>query len=114
MRISDWSSDVCSSDLDGAVGGARPVLPGERSHPADHPGRPRGPGGVRSLRGPCADRRLAGRDGAARRSGQQPARRDRKSAVEGKGVSVRVVLGGRRFIKKKTRWTTTTKEYHNE
>src|SRR3546814_17436893 len=23
MRISDWSSDVCSSDLTGAVGGAR-------------------------------------------------------------------------------------------
>src|SRR3546814_4513925 len=25
MRISDWSSDVCSSDLDGAVPGGRPV-----------------------------------------------------------------------------------------
>src|SRR3546814_18131512 len=32
-----------------------------------------------------------------------PSRRDRKSVVEGKNVSVRVDLGGRRIIKKKIR-----------
>src|SRR3546814_16343362 len=32
-----------------------------------------------------------------------PDQRDRKSVVEGKRVSVRVVLGGRRIIKKKTK-----------
>src|SRR3546814_13469975 len=38
-----------------------------------------------------------------KRSGQNdgPAAGDRKSVVEGKGVSVRVDLGGRRIIKKK-------------
>src|SRR3546814_3823533 len=30
MRISDWSSDVCSSDLSGTKGGKQPV------HPNDH------------------------------------------------------------------------------
>src|SRR3546814_10040780 len=34
MRISDWSSDVCSSDLDAAVG--RPVVP---QRPGDAPGQ---------------------------------------------------------------------------
>src|SRR3546814_11555461 len=28
MRISDWSSDVCSSDLDAAVVGVAPAAPG--------------------------------------------------------------------------------------
>src|SRR3546814_19968200 len=40
---------------------------------------------------------------ASRRSGSAPgAPGDRKSVVEGKSVSVRVDLGGRRIIKKKT------------
>src|SRR3546814_20616906 len=82
MRISDWSSDVCSSDL--------------------------------SEDGPL--HRRTDREDDARREGRatQPphqrlgidrpddARRDRKSVVEGKSVSVRVDLGGRRSIKKKT------------
>src|SRR3546814_13161241 len=33
----------------------------------------------------------------------QPAQEDRKSVVEGKSVSVRVDLGGRRYIKKKNK-----------
>src|SRR3546814_12224238 len=36
---------------------------------------------------------------------------DRKSAVSGKSVSVRVDLGGRRIIKKKTAHTTQLKYY---
>src|SRR3546814_20055994 len=30
MRISDWSSDVCSSDLGCEAGGGKPLLEGER------------------------------------------------------------------------------------
>src|SRR3546814_3895777 len=88
MRISDWSSDVCSSDLpdartgEGAGGTAAGV-----AAPAQ---RPPGAG---------ADR--PGRAGADRRQ-------ERKSVVKGKSVSVRVDLGGRRIIKKKT-----TRTYYN-
>src|SRR3546814_14195733 len=111
MRISDWSSDVCSSDLDrqfpAMVGGRARLLCGlflglhaararPRDLPADlgHPGislhdariRPRRPRGLcpRLLVGAlCRDRA------------------DRKSVVEGKSVAVRLGLGGRRLIKKK-------------
>src|SRR3546814_17687761 len=89
MRISDWSSDVCSSDLQ------RVVRHGLRAQRGVLAGR--GAGG-RPLR------RLAGR-GLFRRVDVQPGDRrqqgDRKSVVEGKSVSVRVDLGGRRIIKKK-------------
>src|SRR3546814_1336824 len=84
MRISDWSSDVCSSDLDDV----RLVLA------QDGIARP-----SRSI-GEFAD------DGV-RPSGRRDARgvlrheRDRKSVVSGKSVSVRVDLGGRSIIKKK-------------
>src|SRR3546814_14340057 len=81
MRISDWSSDVCSSDLF-----ADRILVGRR------------------LRG--GERRLEQREG--RMHGVEPGERhrhvvrgDRTSAVSGKSVSVRVDLGGRRIIKKK-------------
>src|SRR3546814_20310472 len=69
MRISDWSSDVCSSDLPFFVGPVRRVR-GALPHPTCQPAV-----------GWCAG--------------------DRKSVVEGKSVSVRVDLGGRRIIKKK-------------
>src|SRR3546814_16720968 len=106
MRISDWSSDVCSSDLRLSF----------RWH----------------NRGLCCFLRRCGRRGEAgnhrrrrdgRRSGwnepgwddqrgqswyrSNPAKRyqlfllDRKSVVSGKSVSVRLDLGGRRIIKKK-------------
>src|SRR3546814_6676801 len=88
MRISDWSSDVCSSDLhDGVAGGASLRLPPRQPH--------RRPGGAAPRR--RAERRPAlddGRGGHARgaapgsraaaptdRQGGQPAgrNRDRKS-----------------------------------
>src|SRR3546814_12159404 len=77
MRISDWSSDVCSSDLNGA---RWPRVLGGR------PGRS------------CQEGRLwrHAAEAGDRRRGQ-----DRKSVVSGKSVSVRVDLGGRRIIKKK-------------
>src|SRR3546814_18042347 len=96
MRISDWSSDVCSSDLhrwrtrherQGARQETRPqTRPGSAARAQ---GRGRRPGaGSQPRRQPA---RAAGR------------REDRKSVAEGKSVSVRVDLGGRRIIKKKTK-----------
>src|SRR3546814_17579877 len=108
MRISDWSSDVCSSDLV-AVRGAGPgrSRPGAdrlaRRGPGlgSHPGARRRAGhgatahGIAGVRGPTG-----GRDRAARRR-RGAGSRDRKSVVEGKRVAVRVDLGGRRSLKKK-------------
>src|SRR3546814_11359852 len=103
MGICDWSSDVCSSDL---------RLLGRRA--VDHGGRePR-----RRRRGARIDRpqhRAAARAGAESlchpvaelsvplfRPAQDALSADRKSVVQGKSVSVRVDLGGRRIIKQKT------------
>src|SRR3546814_13623177 len=82
LRISDWSSDVCSSDL---------LAYGE----------------IPYREGPLAkkDKELILIAVFASPVAPQPDAmrrhiRDRKSVVEGKSVSVRVDLGGRRFIKK--------------
>src|SRR3546814_13340562 len=75
MRISDWSADVCSSDLRAR---ARRV-PSNADRPVARPMR---------RRWARWRRRRTGRRGA-----------DRKSVVYGKSVSVRVDLGGRRIIK---------------
>src|SRR3546814_15552778 len=102
MRISDWSSDVCSSDLEPHHQGRQlqpPALPAASGRPGAQQYR-------RSAAGADQDRaadRCAGRLQEIR-----PARRwleDRKSVVEGKSVSVRVALGGRRIIKKKKQQT---------
>src|SRR3546814_19891559 len=105
MRISDWSSDVCSSDLRGdrRGGGERHRLrigqrwqTGEAAvaqgvRPQCLPiGRGRGGGGI------------VGRGRIARRDHERGAERPaRKSVVAGKSVSVRVKFGGRRSSKKK-------------
>src|SRR3546814_19639143 len=79
MRISDWSSDVCSSDL--------------FAHLALEPALDRV---VEALpRHAVGEVVLAG----------EPFVGDRKSVVWGKSVSVRVDLGGRRSIKKKNNIT---------
>src|SRR3546814_17328000 len=113
MRISDWSSDVCSSDL---AGRRRRVPPGRgeavrlggalglvqhRQHQI-----------ARLRRREDADeggqQRLVAIAAAARLFG------DRKSVGEGKSVSVRVVLGGRRIIKqKKTIYIKNIRENEN-
>src|SRR3546814_13285361 len=93
MRISDWSSDVCSSDLIG-----------------EWLSRMRG--SAVSLRIPQRGDKKALAEtvqrNAAEALAQHKLRRagDRKSVVEGKSVSVRVELGGRRMMKKKTQTTT--------
>src|SRR3546814_14222945 len=84
LRISDWSSDVCSSDL-------------FLQHPRQSDGQSARRASFHRLRGrrrAAADRRGRGDLG------------DRKSVVSGTSVSVRVDLGGRRSSKKKT---TTSK-----
>src|SRR3546814_6280042 len=112
MRISDWSSDVCSSDLIGhllVVGRAVIEVAGADLlfDAAD---------AVHQARRTRLDPRP--RELFITRIGQQRfalgrklvmeldrKRRviDRKSVVSGKSVSVRVDLGGRRIIKKKNR-----------
>src|SRR3546814_19183431 len=105
MRISDWSSDVCSSDLtrDDRIADQRDrqremdvaAKVGHRSEQErdDRSADDRGAHDARSLRRPFAE----------------PFGRDRKSVVYGKRVSVRVALGGRRIIKKHKNSTTPTK-----
>src|SRR3546814_17188967 len=118
MRISDWSSDVCSSDLpiSDIVRLAKIAHRDLRFVPFNLLGRDvrlyrrlhaTGNDGVhphplpdifqRSHLGHRAYRSLSRRIADQAR----PTDEDRKSVVEGKGVAVRVVSVGRRFIKKK-------------
>src|SRR3546814_17590520 len=111
MRISDWSSDVCSSDLRGqAIGtcgqgfGELGHAPARKlvwvGHAAHHkPAIAIGhetkliAGAIKFLsgkRGPLACGKPLG-----------PGVKDRKSVVQGKSVSVSVDLGGRLIIKTK-------------
>src|SRR3546814_13621812 len=96
MRIRDWSSDVCSSDLSQRSGGhfSDDAL-GERarlSRDADQ------------ARWPCVPDRFEQSGAGVRTDG--PSREDRKSAVWGKRVSVSVDPGGRRIIQKPSRTAT--------
>src|SRR3546814_16404285 len=103
MRISDWSSDVCSSDLPddvaavGAVIGAETALAGVVIEVAE----PRA--AVKRLDRIGTERAEAHRRDVEQRGsiGFRALRRARKSGVEGKSVSGRVDLGGRRIRKKK-------------
>src|SRR3546814_11508047 len=107
MRISDWSSDVCSSDLTavrlrlGALGfGTLRRL--DRGEAARR--RSGAAGSRRARRGGFALRFRSG-------GGRFGRGLDRKSVVEGKSVSVRVDLGGRRIIKTKTASNQDTSRY---
>src|SRR3546814_18276501 len=113
MRIIDWSSDVCSSDLCGAHAGSR----GPAGYSARSECRPRSHevivldttvlayavGDAHPLRDPC--RRLLSAHAMGRVEAATTLE-DRTSVVEGKSVSVRVDLGGRRILKKKNTNTT--------
>src|SRR3546814_11840882 len=119
MRISDWSSDVCSSDLrrrqlPGRLCDDRGAADGRRAAGGPYRGTQAQP---RRARPPARLRRRDDEDRQGAQSGH-PARRffrgkrgeggaavrrgDRKSVVEGKSVYVRVDLGGRRIINKQT------------
>src|SRR3546814_17437767 len=97
MRISDWSSDVCSSDLEGIVivrgkPGELAVLSREID---DHRRRK---AAVDRKHRPAAIRTQRHRHFGAI---EQHEPLDRKSVVWGKRGSVRLDLGGSRIIKKK-------------
>src|SRR3546814_19738038 len=105
MRISDWSSDVCYSDLqvirdfvrslmDEATGKSRLIEPPKHVN-AD----------LLAVY-PMGDPHF----------GMYAWKADRKSVVSGKSVSVRVDIGGRRIIKKKIQSNTTmnTHTYKNK
>src|SRR3546814_15465068 len=103
MRISDWSSDVCSSDL----------WPGEqepsRSLAATPERRtriclPSSPNSEQRNVSPSVMEATVQANAPACFSSvlsAEAAEQDRKSVVQGKRVSVRVDLGGRRYIKQK-------------
>src|SRR3546814_11271792 len=112
MRISDWSSDVCSSDLiaERPLGARHPVAIFDRGQVerliggAEHlEEMARAVALVAGTVGAQHDDRVRQNDLFARRE-----RLDRQSGVQGKRVSVRVDLGGRRILKKK-KTTHTTK-----
>src|SRR3546814_14198481 len=117
MRISDWSSDVCSSDLllgstaemnfhllaadpgpGGGPGGR--VSPGVRLLPATD-GAARYP--VQARIAVSGERLVDAQAAFDQRTGQPVVsfRLGRKSVGEGQSVSVRVGLGGCRLLKKK-------------
>src|SRR3546814_12317916 len=108
MRISDWSSDVCSSDL-GLSREIRPGACGVYDAATDKYIFPRPCRVAHHLRhGPARLSARHGRDrkplrgtAAADQGAVARSSLDRKSVVSGQGVSVRVDLGGRRIIKKK-------------
>src|SRR3546814_20100078 len=108
MRISDWSSDVCSSDLIGGAA-ARPSQIGfaGRRHRVDRFGQRQD-----FLRMPV---RQAGRGTTSQAIEHvpQPVERtqaDRQSGVEGTSGSVSVDSAGRR-LSKQTRTTNNTDDY---
>src|SRR3546814_13165974 len=109
MRISDWSSDVCSSDLNGVdIYGkfAHPhkcnelLRPRQRwlrafRLPRAHLERPTPDSGLEDRAAATSTLGALGRVTVPAKSG------DRTSGVKGMSASVRIALGGGRIIKKK-------------
>src|SRR3546814_11100884 len=112
MRISDWSSDVCSSDLvheaiycllmlrDGFIAGSANI---ERLDP-----RAEGYPIVRESRQAQLRTVMSNSFGFGGTNARLVFAKDRKGVVEGKSVSVRVDLGGRRLLKKQNTTTQHT------
>src|SRR3546814_14677150 len=108
MRISDWSSDVCSSDLPeaeictGNVFYSTPALTNRAKLSSNGLILAESEEGSRTQwpsTSKCPHFHRPWRKGRLQ-SGSS--KRDRQSVVSGKSVSVRVDLGGRRLIKKNT------------
>src|SRR3546814_20799800 len=101
MRISDWSSDVCSSDLCNVhvepferEAFNRSVLNRARERSIEHYAKIR-------VALAQSDGFSATKDAIIEtRTRPLQTRSDRMSVVEGKSLSVRVVIGGRRIINK--------------
>src|SRR3546814_18701664 len=99
MRISDWSSDVCSSDLEDIL----EEIVGEfttdlaATSPAIHPQED----GTYVIDGSAHLRDINRTLDWTLPTGGPRTLKDRKSAAAGQGVSVRVYVGVRRVIKTK-------------
>src|SRR3546814_13067225 len=107
MRISDWSSDVCSSDLlddlrdlgIGAGNRRERFACGVRLSDRTQRGLDGGNGGQET---PWFDsKNQESKLKSSGRGTQTRCCRERKSVVEGKSGSVRLDLGGRRIIQQK-------------
>src|SRR3546814_13313256 len=106
MRISDWSSDVCSSDLEVAA-----RIDAARQTSEEDTGTFSVATAFRVIREDALQIRQATGDDETRigLDERRPLRvelgtaEDGKSVVSGTSVSVRVDLGGRRIIKKKNK-----------
>src|SRR3546814_12852125 len=102
MRISDWSSDVCSSDLQSearlrsAIAGGWPAHPGGSAE------------AERVAKGGPGRRRLDEGCRPKRRAPEVVRSQIGRASWSGKRVSVSVDLGGRRINYKKHRHTTST------
>src|SRR3546814_12670588 len=120
MRISDWSSDVCTSDLlhapgvaeaSGALRGRDGTGPAQAHTGEAMRGRRRG-ASAPLLFSPCRKAPTPGE--VTEQGGSGGPRRvstlDRKSVVKGTNVAVCGGLVGSRRIKKKTRRTTKEKQ----
>src|SRR3546814_14060980 len=120
VRISDWSSDVCSSDLllgcEAALGGGRLVILAHRGdaaiqrvlrhlHDGDGDAGGQEVHGDAAAHGACADHSdlpdRAQCDILGEAVDLRGGALDRKSVVVGQCVDVRVCLGGPRIVKKK-------------
>src|SRR3546814_15825864 len=100
MRISDWSSDVCSSDLVRHIVALRGDMPGGapyRAHPDGYANAIELVAGLKAV-APFDISVAAYPEVHPDADCPQTAR---KSVVSGKSVAVRVDLGGRRIITKK-------------
>src|SRR3546814_17002585 len=112
MRISDWSSDVCSSDLRPDMrGGVERIADREARHRLRHRTddlvvariwheKPRSV--VTGLPVIEHDYHRNGRPKGTEADVDEEKRRDRKSDGEGKGASIRCALGGRSIVVKTT------------
>src|SRR3546814_14532220 len=97
MRISDWSSDVCSSDL--LIGAKREAIRMAEDRELFRVAM--GEIGLECPKAEIARTFEQALEKQAKVGYPTVIRPDRKSVVEGKSVSVRVDLGGRRILKKK-------------
>src|SRR3546814_13809069 len=96
MRISDWSSDVCSSDL-----AATNFFRGRNFTMANKLLLSVTAVALASAALASSPAAAQNRQQKALAAGDYGTIKDRKSVVSGKSVSVRVDLGGRRILKKK-------------
>src|SRR3546814_13040609 len=95
MRISDWSSDVCSSDLYGRV-----LVERVEGFATEAEWR-KGYDEINEFEAQLTGSRTNLVKLFIHVTPAEQDKRDRKSVVKGKSVSVRVDLGGRRLIKTK-------------